>query len=126
MLRHHSEAPFQGLELKKTSDTSFAKDQLSKSTSNHFFFSRRKDKWGKSLGKELERVSKCHHAEHSTLFALFIYLTILKYLLLALTKNEKYRSTDSSLGEKGYMYSYGELRFLLYIQRKILIKKVLH
>ena len=30
---------------------------------------------------------------------------------------------DSSLGEKGYMYSYGELRFLLYIQRKILIKK---
>lgn len=31
--------------------------------------------------------------------------------------------TDSSLGEKGYMYSYGELRFLLYIQRKILIKK---
>lgn len=31
--------------------------------------------------------------------------------------------TDSSLGEKGYMYSYGELWFLLYIQRKILIKK---
>ena len=30
---------------------------------------------------------------------------------------------NSSLGEKGYMYSYGELRFLLYIQRKILIKK---
>lgn len=30
--------------------------------------------------------------------------------------------TDSSLGEKGYMYSYGELRFLLYIQRKILKK----
>lgn len=30
--------------------------------------------------------------------------------------------TDSSLGEKGYMYSYGELWFLLYIQRKILKK----
>lgn len=38
---------------------------------------------------------------HSTLFTLSIYLTILKYLLLALTKNEKYRSNDSSLGEKG-------------------------
>lgn len=59
---------------------------------------------------------------------LFIYLTILKYLLLAFDKNEKYRSTLLSCGEKGYFCT--QLRrdgFLLYIQRKIiLIKKVLH
>lgn len=55
---------------------------------------------------------------------LFIYLTILKYLLLAFDKNEKYRSTLLSCGEKGYFCT--QLRrdgFLLYIQRKNNINK---
>lgn len=79
--------------------------------------------------KKLESVLANAPMQKSKLYSLlFIYLTILKYLLLALTKNEKYRSTLLSLGEKGYIYTAMERYwFLLYIQRKIiLLKKVLH
>lgn len=79
--------------------------------------------------KKLESVLANAPMQKSKLYSLlFIYLTILKYLLLAFDKNEKYRSTLLSCGEKGYFCT--QLRrdgFLLYIQRKIiLIKKVLH
>lgn len=56
---------------------------------------------------------------------LFIYLTILKYLRLVLTKKMKNIKGQpcSSLGKKGlYIQLCGD-SFLLYIQRKILIKK---
>lgn len=58
---------------------------------------------------------------------LFIYLTILKYLLLALTKMKNIGALYS-LEERRVIYTAMERYwFLLYIQRKIiLIKKVLH
>lgn len=65
----------------------------------------------------------------NTLLTVFIYWRILKYLLLALTKKKKKKDKEKEksgaltpLREEGYMYSYGELGWLHYMQRKILVK----
>lgn len=78
--------------------------------------------------KKLESVLANAPMQKSKLYSLlFIYLTILKYLLLAFDKNEKYRSTLLSCGEKGYFCT--QLRRQLpplHTKKNNINKKVLH